>query len=134
VLALAWRHAEPLVFTALAVYSADLLATGLKVLTDRPRPYVANPGQDPLTEAVLELSFPSGHAATAFAGATALSRFLPRRLLPLFALAAAIAWSRVYVGVHYVSDVVAGAALGVATALLLLATVRRLSPRVQRRG
>lgn len=121
-------------FTALAVFAADLLANGLKLATDRPRPYVADPGQDPLTRAVLEVSFPSGHAATAFAGATALLRFLPRRAVPLYVLAAAIAWSRVYVGVHYVSDVVVGAGLGVATTLLLLLAVRRLSPLTRRRG
>jgi undecaprenyl-diphosphatase len=134
VLALAWRNAEPLVLTALAVFGADLLANGLKLLTDRPRPYIANPDQDPLTRAVLEVSFPSGHAATAFAGATALVRFLPRRAVPLYLLAAAIAWSRVYVGVHYVSDVIVGAALGVVTALLLLQAIRRLSPRARRAG
>jgi len=122
------------VFTALAVFVADLLANGLKLVTDRPRPYVANPDQDPLTTAALELSFPSGHAATAFAGATALYRFLPHRAVPLYLLAAAIAWSRVYVGVHYPSDVLVGAALGVATTLLLLLAIRRLSPRVPRAG
>jgi undecaprenyl-diphosphatase len=134
VLALAWRNAEPLVFTALAVFVADLLANGLKLATDRPRPYVAHPAQEPLMTTALDVSFPSGHAATAFAGATALYRFLPRRAVPLYLLAAAVAWSRVYVGVHYLSDVLAGAALGVATTLLLLLAIRRLSPRVRRAG
>ena len=121
-------------FAAVTVFTADLLANGLKLLPDRPRPYVANPDQDPLARAVLEVSFPSGHAATAFAGATALARFLPRRAVPLYLLAAAIAWSRVYVGVHYVSDVLVGAGLGVATTLLLLPAIRRLSPRARRAG
>jgi undecaprenyl-diphosphatase len=134
VLALAWRYAEPLVFTAVGVLTADLLATAIKLLTDRPRPYVDHPEQDPLTSPVLEVSFPSGHAATAFAGATALARFLPGSAVQLYVVAAAVAWSRVYVGAHYVSDVIVGAALGVATTLLLLRAIRRLSPRARRAG
>jgi undecaprenyl-diphosphatase len=133
-LTLAWRHAEPLVLTAVTVLSADLLATGLKLLTDRPRPYVAHPEQHPLTNPVLDVSFPSGHAATAFAGATALARFLPGSAVPLYLVAAAVAWSRVYVGAHYVSDVIVGSALGVATTLLLLRAIRRLSPLTRRAG
>ena len=64
----------------------------------------------------LELSFPSGHAATSFAGATLLALALPRLAWPLLVLAAAIGWSRVYVGVHWPSDVLAGALLGAALA------------------
>jgi undecaprenyl-diphosphatase len=60
-------------------------------------------------------SFPSGHAATSFAIATVLALAFPP-LVPLFlAMATAIAVSRVALGLHYVSDVVAGAALGAAT-------------------
>jgi membrane-associated phospholipid phosphatase len=73
---------------------------------------------------------PSGHAATSFAGAVILSYFLPRSAPYVFLLAAAIAFSRIYVGVHYPSDVVAGAALGAAvglTGLGLLRLLRRTS-------
>jgi undecaprenyl-diphosphatase len=69
-------------------------------------------------------SFPSGHATTAFAGAVALS-YLWRRAAPLFfLLAAAIAFSRVYVGVHYPGDVLAGAALGSLVGLAWVAAFR----------
>jgi undecaprenyl-diphosphatase len=64
-------------------------------------------------------SFPSGHAATAFAVAVALAWFLPRWRLPLFLLAAAIAASRVMVGAHYPSDVIAGAFLGTLSAMFV---------------
>ena len=62
----------------------------------------------------LGASFPSGHAAMSFAGATFLALAAPRLAPALFVLAAAVAYSRVYVGVHYPLDVVAGAALGAA--------------------
>jgi undecaprenyl-diphosphatase len=81
-------------------------------------------------------SFPSGHTATAVAGAIVLSYFVPQAA-PLFALLAAlIAYSRLYVGVHYPLDVLAGAAigLGVATALRLLLEALRRSRQSRRTG
>lgn len=63
-----------------------------------------------------QLSYPSTHACTCFAGARALSGLLPPA--PLYALAAGLALSRLYLGVHYPSDTLAGAALGVAVAEL----------------
>jgi len=64
-------------------------------------------------------SFPSGHAATSFACATTLALAFPRLAAPLYLLAAAIAYSRVYVGVHYPLDVLGGAVLGIAVAIAL---------------
>jgi undecaprenyl-diphosphatase len=81
-------------------------------------------------------SFPSGHATIAFACATVIAWQVPRLAFPAFALAAAIAWSRVYVGVHWPLDVLGGAALGVlvATALLTLVEALRRSRREMRTG
>jgi undecaprenyl-diphosphatase len=81
-------------------------------------------------------SFPSGHATVAFACATVLALAVPRLRVPLFVLAALIAFSRVYVGVHYPFDVLAGAVLGVglATALRMLAGALRRSAPQPRRG
>lgn len=64
-------------------------------------------------------SFPSGHTITAFACAMAVGFFLPRWRLPLFALAVLIGASRVVVGAHYPSDVVAGAVIGCVSALVV---------------
>ena len=116
----AWRRRGVLAFTALAaasVWSADLLALVLKAIVERPRPFQALPHVEPLLHGTLGTSFPSGHAATSFAGATFLALAAPRLAPALFVLAAAVAYSRVYVGVHYPFDVVAGAVLGAAVAL-----------------
>ncbi len=97
------------------------LADALKAVVGEHRPH----GYDPLMPMPRSSSFPSAHAAISFACATVLSTLVPRAA-PLFvALAAAIAYSRLYVGVHWPLDVLAGAVLGVATALLLLSAARR---------
>jgi undecaprenyl-diphosphatase len=100
---------------AVGVCATTLAADGvsflLKDATHRPRPFVAHPQIHPLY-AVHSSSFPAGHAATAFAGATVLA-YVARRAAPvLFLTAALIGFSRVYVGDHYPTDVLAGAALG----------------------
>lgn len=71
-------------------------------------------------------SFPSGHAAGAFAFATGVGHVLPSDAVPLRGLAALVAYSRVHTGVHYPGDVVAGALLGTVLAQL---TARVLDPR-----
>ena len=113
------------------VLLADLTASGLKNAVDRVRPEVALNGLDTLVATPSSPSFPSGHAATSFASAVILATALPPLAPALFALAAIVACSRLFVGVHYPLDVAGGAALGVvvATALLLLVRgLRRLRP------
>lgn len=103
----AWRRARR---TVLGVY---VINTAIKFAVRRPRPQI--PGLPPLQGTTTALSFPSAHAATSFAGALAYSRTgLPAP--PLYALAAGMAASRLYLGVHYPSDVLAGAVLGSALA------------------
>ena len=114
--------------TAATVWTADLLATLLKAMVDRQRPYELIPEADPLLRWDVAGSFPSGHAATSVAGAIILAYLLGRWGLWLGLLAAAVAFSRVYVGVHYPLDVLAGAALGAGVGLLAIALVRRLRP------
>jgi undecaprenyl-diphosphatase len=114
--------------TAVSVWTADLLATGLKEVFDRPRPFEEAGAAEPLLRATVGESLPSGHASTSFAGALVLA-YLVRRAIPaLFVLAALIALSRVYVGVHYPLDIVAGAVVGVAVALAAIALVRARRP------
>lgn len=70
-------------------------------------------------------SFPSGHAATVFALAAALAFFFPRLRLPLFGFAVVVGMSRIIVGAHYLSDVLAGAYVGVMMVMLLVVLCRR---------
>jgi undecaprenyl-diphosphatase len=109
--------------------AADVSAYGLKQAVGRVRPSSVFAEPKPLVAAPRDGSFPSGHAATSFACATVLAFALPRYRLAFLVLAAAIAWSRVYVGVHYPLDVLGGAILGVlvATALRMLVASRRRS-------
>lgn len=99
---------------ALATVGASyVINSALKLVVRRRRPELA--GLPPLTGTPTGLSFPSAHTTTGFAAAFAYSRLgLPRR--PLYALAASLALSRLYLGVHHPGDLLAGAALGTAVA------------------
>jgi membrane-associated phospholipid phosphatase len=82
----------------------------VKLAVGRERPLIE--GHPPLARAPTKLSFPSAHATSSLAGATALGRVGPASAPALYALAAGICASRPYLGMHYPSDVLAGAALG----------------------
>lgn len=89
----------------------------VKRTVGRERPLIEE--HPPLARAPSKLSFPSAHATSSVAAATALGRVQPRARLPLFALAGAICVGRPYLGMHYPSDVLAGAVLGTAIGLLV---------------
>jgi membrane-associated phospholipid phosphatase len=124
-----WRRWAVLGLTIVVVALADASAAGLKAAFDRERPPERYAEPDPLVSVPESGSFPSGHAATSLAAATILSFAFPRLAPILLVLAAAVGFSRVYVGVHYPLDIVGGAVLGVliAIALRLLVTARRRS-------
>jgi membrane-associated phospholipid phosphatase len=100
---------------AIRVVLLTLLAnTAVKQVVRRSRPALG-PDLPPLASTISGHSYPSAHAATSFAAAGAL----PLPALPLYAAAGAMAFTRPYLGVHYPSDVVAGALLGRALERLL---------------
>jgi membrane-associated phospholipid phosphatase len=88
----------------------------VKAIVRRPRPVLE--GLPPLGGAPSSLSFPSAHATSSFACATAMTRIAPEAAV-LFLLAVALAAGRPYLGMHYPSDVLAGIVLGTALGLLV---------------
>lgn len=91
----------------------------LKNLVGRVRPYEVVDGLQCLIGAQKDFSFPSGHTGSSFASAVVCFKELPKRYgIPLLVLAFLIAFSRLYVGVHYPTDVLAGMVIGTMLALL----------------
>jgi membrane-associated phospholipid phosphatase len=115
---------------AAIVASSALANAPVKRTVRRSRPRgltvagIARAGRRPRTS-----SFPSGHAASGFAFATAAGLERPGLLIPLESLAVAVAWSRVQSAQHFPSDVVAGGLLGASSGLI----VHRLTTRLRRR-
>ena len=107
------RALRVLVLAALALGAADLVAYRVvKPLVSRPRPNHAVAGVIQRAPAGGAMGFPSNHAANAAAAAAVAATAYPAYRLLFWALAALVAYSRVYCGVHYPGDVLAGLALG----------------------
>jgi undecaprenyl-diphosphatase len=121
-----WRRPWLAARVAVTILLAEMVSALLKAWIDRDRPPLASPDPEPLVRLPATGSFPSGHATVAFACATVLALAVPRLAAPLYVLAALVAWSRVYVGVHYPLDVLAGAALGVALGFAVVGAGRVL--------
>ena len=91
----------------------------LKPLVARPRPCWRNPSVNLLIQNPKDYSFPSGHTGSAFAAAVVMFRGLPKKFgIPILVFACLMGLSRLYVGVHYPSDVLGGVLIGTGIALL----------------
>ena len=90
--------------------STGAIVWGMKEIIGRKRP---------LDEVVGNPAFPSGHTAYAFAGATLLAARYPKLRIPLYIGAGLVGVTRIYLGRHYASDVIAGAAVGTITGTLV---------------
>jgi membrane-associated phospholipid phosphatase len=112
---------------AIGVTSATI-NLGVKPLARRRRPHPDAPGVAEARHVRMpeSASFPSGHAASAFAFAYAVGRHVPGLAVPVRMLAGAVAYSRVHTGVHYPGDVVIGSILGAGTAAMVAAAYDRI--------
>jgi undecaprenyl-diphosphatase len=113
--ALWWQTLLVFAFTTIAVHLVKR-----RVKRKRPVAHLEVRFLVPVTRAG---SFPSGHTATTFALATVVAWHFPHWAAPVFLLAVLVGYSRVYVGVHFVSDVVAAALIGTASAALICSAV-----------
>jgi membrane-associated phospholipid phosphatase len=106
----------------------------LKTTVDRSRPdrVAAEVAESRHVKMPASTSFPSGHSASAFAFAAAVGDVLVPATVPVHALAAAVAYSRVHTGVHYPGDVVAGSLVGLVVGSLVGRAALRLTGRRQR--
>ena len=113
----------------------DLLCCNmfLKPLIGRVRPFAVNPAVELLVAAPLDASFPSGHTAVSFAAVFALKASGSPLWKPALVLASVIAFSRLYLYVHWPTDVLAGillgAALGYAADLVVKKGLERMKKR-----
>lgn len=106
----------------------------LKVLVNRVRPYVAVEGLIPIARLPADASFPSGHTGASFAVASVLFLCMPKKIgIPAIFLAALIGFSRLYLGVHYPTDVLAGALVGMCTGWLAVWLGKRRGQKEQGR-
>jgi undecaprenyl-diphosphatase len=115
------RMAAGVLQMALAIALTSLLADAVvKPVVGRLRPSETLADVRVLEPRHTSGSFPSGHAANAFAAAYALARLVPTARMAIWLLAVAVSFSRIYVGVHYPLDVGAGALIGLACSVFVV--------------
>lgn len=130
-LLLCFRRTRKMGAAAAAGLIVDLLVVNvtIKPLVSRPRPWLTMAGFQNLLTSSDPNSFPSGHTCAAFAFAAAICMTAPKKWMKAAALivAALMGLSRLYVGVHYPSDVLAGAVIGTVCGLLGAWIIRRFT-------
>ena len=103
------------IMSAVALLGSLIINNNIvKNIVQRPRPFVTFADLQIIIPTPSEFSFPSGHTSSSFAAAAVFYRHLPKKLgLPAVILAGLIGFSRLYVGVHYPTDVIAGVLMGI---------------------
>ena len=126
-----YRKAGVTMLTALAL---DVLLCNvmLKPLVGRMRPFTVNTGMELLINAPKDFSFPSGHTAASFAAAFALLFVKNKLWIPSMILASLIAFSRLYLYVHYPTDVLAGILLGLIVSVAANVICRLAEPHIKK--
>ena len=121
------RRAGLLLLLSLAI-EVILCNVLLKPLVARPRPFMADPSVEVLIPLPSDYSFPSGHTSASFAATASLFFCREKSRYPALILSVLIAFSRLYTGVHYPSDIVAGVVIGTVgsvAAMFFLDSVQR---------
>jgi undecaprenyl-diphosphatase len=129
------RKTRPLGVTCAVSMVIGLIVTNLiiKNWAARIRPYELIPGLQCIVPLAKDFSFPSGHATNSLACGWVLFRKTPKKYgVPALILAILISLSRLYVGIHYPTDVLGGAVIGIGSACLSLALVPKLEKRFRR--
>lgn len=132
------KRDDKLLRNAIVVIGATVVNSGitvaLKYTINRERPFVTYPDIKQKSRAGSP-SFPSGHTSSAFALATSLSLSYPKWyiIVPSFTWAGTVGYSRMYLGVHYPSDVLAGAIIGAGSAWLTHFVNKKLIIKSQRK-
>ena len=122
-----FKKTRPAALLIASVYFVELIFVEvlLKNAVERPRPFITY-GFDLLIPPPASFSFPSGHALSSFSSAVIFYHFIGSKALPFVAAAFLISFSRIYLMVHYPSDVIAGAFLGILTAFFAVRIYERL--------
>ena len=126
-----FKHDRTLVRNGCTVLAANALSGGiviaLKYAVNRERPFITYPDIEKKSKAGSP-SFPSGHTSSAFAAATSVSLAYPKWyiIVPSFTWAGTVGYSRMHLGVHYPSDVMAGALIGSGCAYLTFKVNQKL--------
>jgi membrane-associated phospholipid phosphatase len=132
------KHDDKLLRSAGATIGAAIISfgitTALKYSINRERPFVTYPDIVQKSGAGSP-SFPSGHTSSAFSTATSLSLAYPKWyvIVPSFTWAGTVGYSRMHLGVHYPSDVLAGALIGAGSAWLCYEVNRKLNKNVRKK-
>jgi len=131
-IALAWMGGSKgrragLATSIAALGTTYLVQRMIKPVFRRQRPHI---GREVLVVGIrtTDASFPSGHAASSFAAATALATFYPKASPLVFGLATGVGLSRVHLGHHFPSDVAVGSLIGIATGTLMAWLVKTARP------
>jgi len=113
--------------TCILALLLSLLFTDLSIkqVIQRQRPIMRYPIENPLIAIPKSYSFPSGHTSSSFAAAWVLYRQIDKYKLTFLMLAALIAFSRMYLYVHYLSDVIGGILVGIISATLAIVIINK---------